>query len=112
MNEAYLPLIEGLRASSVAAYFQSPDQLIVSRQRGAVLPFSGNSFWVSRGEGVWYLCTWAPTCYRVPPGADLIRLCAEFVDHGSAVQPRVPPSLVKRYHLTELSDEEAGPLLG
>lgn len=112
MLEVYRPLVEELRASSVEVYFQSPDQLVISHQRGPVLPFSGNSFWVSHREGSWYLCTWFPTCYRVPHEADLVRLCADFVDHGRSAQPCIPRAMVEKYHLTELADEEAGPLLG
>jgi hypothetical protein len=112
VNESYRTLVEGLRASSVSAYFQRPDQLVISRQHGAVLPSEGNSFWVSHQEGSWYLCTWAPICYRVPPGLDLVRLCVEFVDYGRAAQWRVPSLLLEKYRLVELTDEEAGQLLG
>jgi hypothetical protein len=112
VDEAYRPLVEGLRASAVAACFQGPDQLVVSRQDGAVRPSDGNSFWVSHREGIWYLCTWAPTCYRVPREADLVSLCAEFAERAGSAQSRVPPSLVQRYRLVQLSSEDAGSLLG
>jgi hypothetical protein len=112
VDQVYRPLIEELRASSIAVYFQSPDQLVVSRQQGAVLPSNGNSFWLSHKEGSWYLGTWAPTCYRVPDEADLVRLCVEFAEHGRSAQPRVPPLLVESFHLVELSDEQAERLLG
>ncbi len=107
----YGPLVEGLRAFSVEAYLQGPDQLVVSRQCGPALPFSGNSFWNTHHEGSWYLGTWAPTCYRVPPEANLIRLCVEFVDHGRQAQPRVPLRLVKKHRLVELTNDEARSLL-
>ena len=112
MDEAYRPLVDGLRASSVAACFRVPDQLVISRQDGPVRPSDGNSFWVSRREDAWYLCTWASTCYLVPRGVDLVRLCVEFAGWAGAAQARVPPLLVQRHHLVELSAEDAGRLLG
>ena len=107
MDEAYRPLIEGLRAASISAYFQGADQLVISRQDGGVLPWDGNSFWVSHREGSWYLCTWAPTCYRVPAEANLVRLLHEFTDCGLSAQAVVPSHLVESHHLVELADEEA-----
>src|SRR6516162_4071143 len=35
----------------------------------------GNSFRLSVRSGRWYLITWSPVYYRVPPDADLARLC-------------------------------------
>ena len=63
MHEVYKPIIEGLRTRCVCTYFQGEDQLVISRQHGTALPFSGNSFWLSNQQGVWYLCTWAPNAY-------------------------------------------------
>jgi hypothetical protein len=45
---------------------QNEEQLIVSSQVGPVYPDRGNSFWLSRRDGVWYLSTWLPAGYRVP----------------------------------------------
>lgn len=106
MNDAYEFLINGLRSRGVATYFQGPEQLVVSRQRGLVLPFSGNSFWVSFHDGPWYLCTWAPTCYRLPTEKNLVDLCVEFVDYGQSAQAEVPTQLIERFGMTELSGDE------
>jgi hypothetical protein len=105
INEVYKPIVEGLRARSVCTYFQSEDQLVVSRQRGPVLPFNGNSFWLSNQQGVWYLSTWAPIAYKVAPETDLLRLCEEFVNVGSCAQNEVPTHIVDRLGLTRLSVE-------
>jgi len=51
MAEGYNEVIEALRGRSVKTYLQSPDQLVVSRQNKPVLPFDGNSFWVSKQHG-------------------------------------------------------------
>ena len=111
MTDTYQPLIEALRELAVQAYLQRPDQLVISRQYGAGMPFSGNSFWVTCYEGTWHVCTWRPACYRLSSAADLVEFCVEFVDVGDSAQPRVPRSLVDKYHLMELSDEEAESLL-
>lgn len=106
MAQDYHDVIEELRRRSVKTYFQDSDQLVVSRQDGPVLPYAGNSFWISRQRGVWYLGTWAPNCYRVPPEADIVSLCEEFVNFGSYAQPEVPASMIERFGLGKLSDEE------
>jgi hypothetical protein len=108
MNDVYCPIIEALRARSLSTYFQGEQQLVVSRRRDAVLPSGGNSFWLSNQRGAWYLCTWAPNCYRVPPEMDLVTLCEAFADFSLYAQGEVPPHLVERFRLTKLSIEEAG----
>src|SRR5438874_1023997 len=108
MEEAYKPVVDGLHQHSMWTYFRNPDQLVVSRQPGPAWPSGGNSFWVSRQQGQWYLGTWAPVCSRVPAEADLVALCAEFVGRGKWAQASVPADLVERYHLVELSSPEAG----
>ncbi len=107
MNEVYRPIVEGLSERSVETYFQGDDQLVVSRQYGPVLPYGGNSFWVTNQEGIWYICTWSPTCYKVPEEADLVGLCVDFVDFGSGAQGKIPASMAERYGLTRLTDAEA-----
>lgn len=106
MNEVYKPIIEGLRSRSICTYFQGEDQLVLSRQRGPVLPSRGNSFWLSNQQGIWYLGTWAPIAYSVAPETDLLGLCEEFVDVDSGAQVEVPTHIVERFQLTRLSDEE------
>jgi hypothetical protein len=106
MNEAFKPIVEGLRSRAVRTYFQGEDQLVISRQRGSVSPFSGNSFWLSNQDEIWYLGTWAPNVYRVAPEADLLSLCEEFVNVGSSAQAEVPARIVEHFQLTRLSDEE------
>ncbi len=107
MNEIYRPIIDGLCSRAICNYFYGEEQLIVSRQRGPVLPANGNSFWVSHRQGTWFLCTWAPSCYRLPPEADLVALCEAFLDYGSVAQSEVPLKLVDRFQLTKLSDQES-----
>jgi hypothetical protein len=112
MNETYRPIVEGLLARSVSAYFQGEDQLVISRQCGPALPSGSNSFWITNQEGVWYLSTWSPTCYRVPPEADLVGLCEAFAHFGTQAQEAIPAEMVERFGAIRLSNEEAAELFG
>jgi hypothetical protein len=109
MNETYRPIVEGLLARSVRTYFQGVDQLVISRQYPA-LPFGSNSFWITNIGETWYLSTWSPTCYRVPPEADLIGLCEVFVHFGTQAQAEIPAEIVKQFGVIRLTDEEAAEL--
>jgi hypothetical protein len=112
MDDPYAPVIESLRQQSVNSYFQTVEQLVVSRQRGPARPFAGNSFWITHHDGSWYVCTWVPICYRVPSQMDVVALCVEFVDRGKCAQYDIPNDLIQRYDLFRLSDQEATDLFG
>jgi hypothetical protein len=106
VSKEYPPLIEALSKRSMNAYFQNEDQLVVSTQSGPALPFSGNSFWVSRKRDHWYLCTWGPVCYELPATADCAALCADFVARGRCAQTFVPADLIQKYGLRQLECDE------
>jgi hypothetical protein len=110
MNEIYRPVVDALHKRSIRTYFQTPDQLVVSRQSGPAYPFAGNSF--SSQNGQWYVSTWVPVCYRVPKFADVAPLCAEFVDVGECAQAEIPTELVKQFELLRLSDAEVAEIFG
>ena len=97
MNEVYRPIVEGLLARSVPSYFQDENQLVISRRSGLALPSGSNSFWITNDEGIWYLSTWSPTYYRVPPEADLIGLCEVFAHFGTQAQAEIPAEIVKQF---------------
>jgi len=106
MNEDYQPLITALAQRSISAYFQNDGQLVISTQQRPALPFAGNSFWVTRKDQCWYLCTWGPVCYEVPEAADITALCADFVARGRCAQTFVPSDILKAYRLRQLDDDE------
>jgi hypothetical protein len=91
---------------------QNQDQLVVSSQEGPVWPNLGNSFWLSRKQGAWYLSTWAPVGYRVPASQDILALCSECMSLGKSAMWRVPPEIISRFELQELDDAEYERLLG
>ena len=111
MNETYRPIVDALHARSVTTYFQGEEQLVISRQYPA-MPFGSNSFWITNKEGIWYLSTWSPTCYRVPPEADLIGLCEAFAKFGTEAQAEIPAKMVKRFGVIGLSGEAAAEFFG
>jgi hypothetical protein len=90
-----------LRDRGISAYRQQPNQLVLSRQSGPVRPGRGNSFWICKLTGHWYVCTWAPLYYRVPAESSLVDACEAFLDVGETAQSRVPAELLSRFALTE-----------
>lgn len=66
----------------------------------------GNSFRLSLKAGHWYLVTWSPVFYLVPPGADLIALCLDCLHASRSPIPEVPPDIASRYQLLDVSEED------
>jgi hypothetical protein len=70
---AYHELAEGLRAKGIASHFQNSDQLVVANENPA-MPGS-NCFWVTNKNDKWYIGTWLPAVYRVPPEQNICHVC-------------------------------------
>jgi hypothetical protein len=104
--ETYEELIKCLKQLGLTGQMQNADQLIVSTQTGPVWPNRGNSFWLSRKEGAWYLSTWLPVGYRVPPTQDVLALCSECMGFGNSAMFRVPPEIISRFGLQELDESD------
>jgi hypothetical protein len=105
-SDPYIALTEALAAIGLTGQRSRADQLIVSSQQGPVRPNCGNSLWLSHNEGLWYLSTWLPACYRVPADQDIVSLCSACMSVGSSAMSRVPPDIVARYHLQEIDDRQ------
>src|ERR1700688_3602600 len=90
-------LTEALAAAGLTAQRSRPDQLIVSAQQGSSWPNERNNFWLSQNQGVWYLSTWLPACYRVPANQDIVRLCVACMGVGTSARYRIPPGIVARF---------------
>jgi hypothetical protein len=69
----------------------------------------GNSFRVSFKGGRWYLVTWLPAFYLVPPGVDLTVLCLDCLRASPTPIARVPPDIATRYQLVEVPEKEYDP---
>jgi len=104
--DPYTSLTNSLTRAGLSAQRTLPDQLTISTQPGTARPNQGNTFCVSQREGVWYLSTWAPVHYRVPPGQDLVEICNACMAPGTATIDRLPPELVARYQLLEIDDRQ------
>src|SRR5262245_12361138 len=102
----YDEVIAALIARGIITRFQKPTQLIVSNQIGPVWPTPGNSFWITRANNEWHLCTWGPTAYFVPTPSDIIPLCIDFMAVGDRAAFDVPQGIVDRYRLRELGNDE------
>jgi hypothetical protein len=105
MTDEFSEIESGLRDRRISAYRQRPGQLVLSRQRGPVWPDAGNSFWICKLAGDWYVCTWSPRYYRVPPASPVLDVAEAFVDVGNTAQFSVPDELVNRFGLVETEYE-------
>ena len=103
--DSYETMAEALEEHALTGQMQRKDQLVVSCQEGPVWPNRGNSFWLSRKQGIWYLSTWLPAGYRVPEDKDILALCSSCMIGDSAMY-RVPADVVGRFGLHELREEE------
>jgi hypothetical protein len=67
----------------------------------------GNSFWVSRIDGQWYLGTWRPSLYRLPDEERVAELCITWLSRAPApTRFDFDMRLKAEFHL-ELVDEDA-----
>jgi hypothetical protein len=53
----------------------------------------------------WYLVTWSPVFYLIPPGADLTALCLECLRASRSPISEVPHDIASRYQLLEVSEK-------
>ncbi len=103
-----LPEIQSaLRERGLCSYMQNGEQIVVSRQRGPAWPNRGNSFWIGRFGGEWFVVTWMPAAYRVPAEVSVVDVATAFVAVGDEAQHRIPADLVNRFGLTELGPDES-----
>src|ERR1051325_2305928 len=103
--DSYRSLATSLAAVALTVQQQGPDQVVVSCQEGPVWPNRGNSFWLSRKEGAWYLSTWSPVGYGIPADQGIVALCIACMSVGNSAMYRVRPDLVSRFQLQELDDD-------
>jgi hypothetical protein len=109
--EDYTELKNAVEEAGFFTTFQFTDDegvwiVLVSRYTEGRL--HGNSFRVSLKAGRWYLVTWSPIFYRVPPSEDLTALCLECLRASRSPIGRVPPEIARRYQLVEVSEEDYG----
>jgi hypothetical protein len=104
--DPYIALADALKPAGLTAQRTRPDQIVVSIQEGPVLLNCGNSFWLSHIEGTWYLSTWLPVCYRVPPNQDIVSLCLACIAAGTSAMCRLPTDISARFKLQEIDERQ------
>jgi hypothetical protein len=103
--DSYSAVMVALAKLGLVSQMQNENMLIVSLQNDPVRPDRGNSFWLSRKERTWYLSTWLPAGYKIPADQDLLAICSGCMTGPSAMY-RIPPELVERFRLQELTEKE------
>lgn len=100
--DPHLDITETFQHAGLAAQRTRSDQVCVSAREIAADPDKRKSFWLSQAEGTWYLSTWLPVRYRVPPNQDILALCSACVEAGTSPGYRVPAEIVARFKLQEI----------
>jgi hypothetical protein len=95
-----------LEKLGLTGQMQNEEMMNVSSQVGPVYPDRGNSFWLSRRDGVWYLSTSLPAGDRVLLDQDVGALCEACVGSGPSAMYRVPPELIARFKLGEIDNNQ------
>ena len=96
----------GLWGRGVRCCREPPGRLVVSRQPWTGSLASGNSFWVCRTLGYWYVCTWGRHYYCLPDPSSVLDVAEAFAGVGTSAQARVPAALVERFGLVEAEPED------
>jgi hypothetical protein len=104
--DPYIAVMGALKNAGLTSRRTRPDQLIVSLQKDPVWPNRGNSFWLSHTEGTWYLSTWLPVYYRIPPNQDVVSVCLACMAAGTSAMYRVPPEISARFELQEIDERQ------
>jgi hypothetical protein len=107
MLDPYKELASALAEDGIRCQFQSAGQMVVSQQMGPIWPDRGNSFWVTKVAGRWYLFTWVPIGYSLPEAADVAAVCRTCMGVGESAMGRVPSEVIQEFGLVELTEEEA-----
>lgn len=109
MESSYKPLKSLIEAAGyVAVYDHAGDveRLICASRKNHDGQPCGNSFWVSQHKGLWFLGTWVPRHYRVPPTIAVAKLCIACLSCQDRPITVVPEDILKTHRLEEISAEE------
>jgi hypothetical protein len=70
-------------------------------------PLSGNSFWVTRFGGCWYLGTWGVRHYQVPDDESVVEVCLAWLHRQpDGTSPDFDANLKAEFGLIERSVDE------
>jgi len=101
---AYHELAECLEAKGIGSHLRSSDQLVVSNENPA-MPRS-NCFWVTNKYNKWYIGTWLPAVYQVPPEQDICHACEIVFRSSPTAIYRIEKALATSLKLRRLPDKQ------
>lgn len=102
------------REIHAAGFFATPSEDMGTWRRIAVsskkIPgrgYTGNSFWLTNFNGIWYAGTWGTYYYRLPDADRVVDLCvAWFTRHPDRTHSHFDDLLQKEFDLVPVSDDE------
>jgi len=101
---SYAEVGKWLESKGIGCYLQGPDQMIVSEKNPA-MPGS-NCFWLTLRETDWYIGTWLPAAYHVPPAQDIQEVCESVFRSSTTAIYSISNDLVTRFNLHRLTDKQ------
>jgi hypothetical protein len=110
-KEDYEPLSAGIQQRggfTTLRYDDTGNYDLVCASRSIDGALGGTSFWVwfDSQSCAWFLSTWCPRYYLIPPSADLVQLCSQCLSLDSKAMPRVPDSITAEFGLVEVSEAD------
>ena len=89
------------------------DRVTVCSERRASGGYTGNSFWLTRLSGGWYVGTWGGMLYRIPDENSVAELCIEWLSQeGHRAKADFDVEFKSRFGLVETPDEEFDAMTG
>ena len=82
------------------------DDRLVCATRGGKWGLGGNSLWVTKKSDRWYIGTWTPRIYCIPPDCNLEDVIRTVLSTDHAALYKIPQEIVDRYRLVEISFDE------
>jgi hypothetical protein len=70
---------------------------------------TGNSFWVTKWNGKWFLATWGCHYYRIPDAEHVAKLCIQWLTLAPDRTPYdVDGGIIQKFGLIETDETELG----
>src|SRR5262245_59985625 len=98
MNAVYESVIERLKGIGCRAEFHRPHQLVL-----------GNRVWIMF-NGQWFISTWTPAPYPVPPEVDIVELCEACLTVEASPFYEIPPDICRRFGISRMAWEDFEPM--
>ena len=104
----FQPIISALESHgrywSIQPLSDGSERLVCVSARSEYGYLHGNSFWVARRKGTWWLVCWTNAAYCVPDEVDLGQLCIKALELASDPLYALPSNLIDQFKLTRDDD--------